>query len=200
MSSISQSLARAITDFGDDAVTGSLAAALTCGLLLMKHRRAAFMFASAVICTIGVLAIAKMALYSRCDPSSSFLDLRSPSGHSGISVAVYGLFAAFVSTSLSGWRRILPFLVAAPLIVLISISRVLLEAHTAADVIAGSVVGLSISLGTWMLFMRREIVRIDWRKLLLIALAVLLIMYGVHFSAEGIIAAIARYFRTRVPC
>ncbi|MDD4617445.1 MAG: phosphatase PAP2 family protein [Alphaproteobacteria bacterium] len=197
---LAHSLLHIVTDFGDDAVTGALAVAITAYLLLSKQKNGALMFASAFIATVGTLALAKMALYSQCAPSANFYGVRSPSGHSGLSVVVYGLFAALVSTNLSGWRRVLPFFVAFFLVMAVSVSRILLKAHSVGDVVVGFAVGAIASAAAWALWMRRETVRIDWQRMSLIVLVVLTIMVGAHFSAEGLLTAIARYVRMRFGC
>ncbi|MGB9153068.1 MAG: phosphatase PAP2 family protein [Alphaproteobacteria bacterium] len=136
----------AITNLGDSAVTGALSVSLIVYLLILRQKRAALAVGAAFAVAALIIAVGKIALYSRCDLSEAPFGLRSPSGHTAISVAVYGLFAALVAASQTGRRRIIPYLVAVPLIGLIAASRVVLSYHTTGDVIAGLIVsgGLSV--------------------------------------------------------
>jgi membrane-associated phospholipid phosphatase len=189
------SLLHQASRLGDDAITGSLALALIVYLLLIRQKKAALTIAAAYIVTAAILALGKLALYSRCAPTDIFFGLRSPSGHSALSLISFGLFAAFVSTSLCGWRRFAPYLMVAPLIAAISVSRVALNAHTESDVIIGLFMGLVSSMVFWRLFMRDEIVRMTWKAFTLIPLVLALLLSGVHFSAEGFISNLALSIR-----
>jgi undecaprenyl-diphosphatase len=184
----------AVTSLGDDAVTGSLALAITAYLLIAKQKKAALTMALSFVFAVAILALGKIVLYNGC-VKSAFFDLRSPSAHSALSLVICGLLAAFVSTSLIGWRRVIPYFVAAPLIALIAVSRFWLGIHTKSDVVFGLATGLAVSMVVWRLFMREEVVRCSWKKVLLILLAVLATTYGAHFSAEQMLALLSRSLR-----
>jgi undecaprenyl-diphosphatase len=194
------SLANAITNFGDDAVTGALAVTIVAYMALVRDKKAALTMASAFISCVVLLALAKMALFSRCETTTVLYGLRSPSGHSGMTIVVYGLSAAFIATALKGWAKVVPYLLAGVLAVLVSISRVLIHAHSESDVIVGSLIGLATSVAAWKIFMHDESVHLSWKKFLLVIIAVLLIVYGMHFSAEGMLQWIASLFRRHIPC
>jgi len=194
-----RSLIVAVTSLGDDAVTGSLALAITIYLLAAKQKKAALTMALSFFFAVAILAFGKIVLYSGC-VASVFFDLRSPSGHSALALVVYGLFAAFVSTSLTGWRRVVPYLIAAPLIALISASRLWLGVHTKSDVVIGLAMGLAVSISAWRFFMRGQIVRCSWKNLAPVILIVLVVGHGFHFSAEEALMLLSHYLRGYISC
>jgi membrane-associated phospholipid phosphatase len=189
------SLLHLVTNLGGDAITGAVVLVLTAYLLLTKQKKAALTIAASYVVAVLFLALGKLALYSRCDFTEPFWGLHSPSGHSALSLVSFGLLAAFVSTSLTGWRRFVSYLIAAPLIAAITVSRVILGAHTESDVIIGLIIGFVPSAIFWRLFMRGEKVRMTGKAFTIIILIVLVLLPGAHFSAEGFISSLARAIR-----
>jgi membrane-associated phospholipid phosphatase len=74
---------------------------------------------------------AKLALYT-CGSNISLVELRSPSGHTSISVTFYGCSALMLSADKERRTRLLFVLGSGFIAVAIALSRVLLEAHTIA--------------------------------------------------------------------
>lgn len=188
----------AITDFGDSAVTGSLALCLAAYLLVMRQPKAALAITCSFVFATLAIALGKIAFYSRCDNSAALFDIWSPSGHTSVSVAVYGMSAYLVSTSQTGKRRLLPYFVAVPLVMLIALSRLALNYHTKGDVIAGLIVGLAASFGAGRLFMRGEAVRCRWWPFAVIIAILLALLYGTHLPAEDFFSRLSEYIRIHI--
>jgi membrane-associated phospholipid phosphatase len=133
----------ALTDFGDLAVLLPLAAAMLTWLLLY-FSRAATQWVLALGCCVGLTALLKIAFYA-CPPSS---DMHSPSGHTSLSTVVYGALTIVAAAAWPGLRRVLVIGSGAGLILAIGVSRVLLDAHSVAEVSLGLVIG-AVSLAVF---------------------------------------------------
>ena len=177
-----------LTDFGDSAVTGTFALTTVIFLLVSKQKSAAKAMAGAFLLTVFLIALGKITLYSRCHPQlAAFFDLRSPSGHSALSFAVYGTYAAIIASSQISWRKIVPYLFVAVLVLLIAASRVILGCHTVADVVVGSSIGLSVSFFMWFSFLRGRSIQCHRLSYTLAMLVMAIMLNGLHFPAESII-------------
>jgi membrane-associated phospholipid phosphatase len=189
-------LARLITDLGDSGLTASLTVILTLYLLHQGQRRAAFAMALSFAATSAFVTLGKIMLYSHCasyDVLSS--PLRSPSGHTALSLSVYGAAALIVASSMTGlWRAVLP---AAALILafLIGVTRVLIGAHSVADVVVGFVIGLVVLAVLWRYVLKDTEVRCAWRRVALICFLWCALLFGLHMPSEQIIKWIAGLFK-----
>lgn len=118
---------------------------------------------------------------------NEFIDIQSPSGHSAISMAVYGTCAVIVSSTQTGWRRIIPYLFVCPWILLIAVSRVLIGGHTVEDVIIGTGIGSVILFCIWLLLIKEKTTKYSWLSYTGISFIAILFAHGMHFPAERII-------------
>src|ERR1700691_4225212 len=131
------SIIKFVSDFGDLAVLLPIAAAIQVWLLRAPEaRRVAAIWAISLFFCCGATALLKI-YFSACP----YGGINSPSGHAALSVFVYG------GLSVVGARahRILKFILLAAgvgLAVAILATRVILGAHTVAEVLIGSVIGL----------------------------------------------------------
>ena len=192
-------LFHAITDLGDSAVTCATVVAAAVIFLFYKQKRAALAIIVAFVFTAVLIILGKIILYSRCgDAPNTLFDLKSPSGHSAISVAVYGTLTIMIASSQSGKRRIIPYLLSIPFITLIVVSRVVLGAHSVSDVLVGSGIGLISCLSVWGVFLKGEVTRCPWVPFSVVSLIVLGVLYGTHFPAEALIDWVAQYIRLHI--
>jgi membrane-associated phospholipid phosphatase len=172
-----------ITDFGDTAVTVPLAILMLCFLVIAKEWRLALAWALAILGCAGVIGGLKLIL-DACGSSIATSGLGSPSGHTAMSAAVYGGFAAVVGVNLAPPARAALVVGAVALIVAIPLSRVVLHAHTSIEVVVGLAVGLPaaaiIILAT--LAIRREQLPIPW--LAAAAFGLVLLFHGKRWPAE----------------
>jgi membrane-associated phospholipid phosphatase len=179
----------ALTDFGDAAVVLPLSAVILVWLLWLRARRAAVSWVGAVsLCIVGT-ALLKILLYI-CSPVP---DLVSPSGHTGLSVLVYGAIVLVIAAERSGWQRVTLLAAGAGLIVGIAGSRLVLNKHSALEVGMGILIGAL----TLTLFARGYLrLRSEGKPLLpliLPGIAVILLLNGHELRAEDFLQAISRY-------
>ena len=181
-----------ITDFGDTAITVPLAALMLCFLVVAKEWRLALAWAVAILGCAGVVGGLKLIL-DACGTSIATAGLASPSGHTAMSAAVYGGFAAVVGINLAPPARAALVIGALVLIVAMPLSRVVLHAHTPIEVMVGLAVGLPaaamIILAT--LAIPREQLPVAW--LVAIAIGLVLLLHGERWPAEQAIHHLAAW-------
>jgi len=136
--SLSAPMMRFLTDFGDSAVLLPLSAVVLIWLLVTRSVGAAIWWLGVLIVFGAVIGGLKM-LFFACPPA---VDVRSPSGHTGFSMFVYGSIAAiFAAQRQSAWSRWAIMLAAIALVVGIAISRVILHMHSARETVIGFLIG-----------------------------------------------------------
>lgn len=125
-----------------------IAGTLFCfGLLFLKRRRAAILFAVTTLGSSLLLITLKMS-FARARPEPFFNELLPasysfPSGHSLGALCFYGAAAAIITARLKNrWLAIIIWVIAALLTILIGLSRIYLGVHYPSDVIAGYAAGL----------------------------------------------------------
>ncbi len=182
-----------ITDFGDSAVTSVLAAMMAVYLLFSGNRRAAGAVVLSYTLSVLMIVAGKVMLYSRCD-AAALPDLKSPSGHTAVSVAVYGIAAIIIASSARGGKyRSRIFFISGFLTALIAVSRLVLGVHTLTDVLIGLCVGLVSCVAAWRLLLRGKQVDCYWPVFFLILAATVAVVHGQHFPAEEIIRRFSAY-------
>ena len=186
-----------VSDFGDTAVTLPLAAILA--LYLWRAQSAApsaSALRSLALC-LWAIALLKMTFIA-CRPHWAN-GLVSPSGHAAVSLTVYGMAATVLAASASGWWRLSLIAVAAALITAIAISRVLLDVHTAAEVLVGLLVG-GAALGVFAArYCRTEPPDLGRRRAILLALVLIVplaVLHGERLPAERWVRQTAVKLRT----
>ena len=116
-------------------------------LYLRKHRRGAILF---TLTTVGssILIFVLKHIFKRVRPEPFFDTLLPtsdsfPSGHSLGSFCFYGALAVILTTRIKSVRlKIIVWISAAAMILLVGISRIYLGVHYPSDVVAGYAVGL----------------------------------------------------------
>jgi membrane-associated phospholipid phosphatase len=175
-----------LTDLGDLAVLLPLAAAMLAWLLFYSARTAprwVFALGSCVVLT----ALLKIAFYA-CPPAD---EMHSPSGHAGFSTLVYGALTFVAAIAWPGLRRALVICGGTGLILAIGVSRVLLDAHSVAEVGLGLLIG-TVSLAAFS----QKYLQVPNMKVwpLLIAAAVLVMtLHGHELHAEQLMHRITGY-------
>ena len=144
-----------VTDTGDVLWLGLLACGVAVVLALRRRWLVLQVWVFAVVLNGLVTRVLKNA-FDRARPEASVALVTSgasfPSGHTAGAIIVYGLLWLLLRRHVpAAWRWPVAALVAV-WVVLISVSRVLLEAHFASDVLAGALLGVAIcSLAAWAL-------------------------------------------------
>lgn len=142
---------RAVTAFGSVVPRNAIALAALVGLIVLKQRREALVFAATVSGAWIIDWLVKLAV-ARPRPEivphlASFSGLSFPSGHSFNAAAIYIAMAlAFGASSASRGLRLVLVAGAAALSLAVALSRVWLGVHWPSDVIAGWLGGAGCAL------------------------------------------------------
>jgi len=174
-----------ITDFGDLAVLVPLAVAIPIWLHRVSGVTAQWILALSIC--VGLTALLKIVFYG-CPPAG---DMHSPSGHASLSTLVYGALAFTAAAAWPGLRRLIVIGVGAGLVSTIAVSRLLLDAHSLAEVGLGLIIGI-VSLA---LFGQKYVQAPDTKVWpLLIAAGVLIsVLHGSQLHAEELLHRITGY-------
>jgi membrane-associated phospholipid phosphatase len=180
-----------ITDFGDAALLVPASAMLLAYLLYVRSPRTAGLWAATLVLCACLTIFAKLALYT-CASELSLADLRSPSGHTSISVTFYGCCALMMSVDKERWQRLLLLVGGGVVAVAIAVSRVLLEAHTITDVVAGFAIGAFCVAWFASRYFARPVSPLPWELAVMTLGVVALVVHGSHWPVEAAIAHVAR--------
>jgi membrane-associated phospholipid phosphatase len=180
-----------VTGFGDIAVLMPLAAIILVWLLLTRSfHSAAWWVISVLVCSI-VIFILKLVFY-RCPPIAQ---LHSPSGHTSLSMLVYGAITLVTATETKGLLQKVMLFGGTCLILAIAVSRLILQVHSLAEVGMGLVIGAA-SLVLFCRSYRQLEGGTGWVILLVAASATLTaVLHGRIFDAQTIVQNIANYLR-----
>jgi membrane-associated phospholipid phosphatase len=176
----------ALTDFGDLALLIPLSAAILIWLVRNSSRAAPRWIFALSLC-IGLTALLKIAFHA-CPAA---YNIYSPSGHTSLSTLVYGALTLVSATAWPGLHRVLVIAGGAGLILAIGVSRLLLDAHSVAEVGLGLVIG-AVSLA---MFSRQYLQAPTTKRwpLLLAAGALALVLHGHELHAEQFLHRITGY-------
>ncbi len=181
----------ALTQFGDLAVLLPLTALILLWLLFMRRPQEAGWWAIAVVLCAGSTAVLKIFFYG-CPPAP---ELHSPSGHTSLSTLVYGAITLVSATQNAGLRRLMTISVGAGFILAIATSRLLLDAHSAAEVEIGLLIGSAALALFGQGYLRRPAVQLWLTPLLTAGATVLLVLHGRELHAEEFLRGISGYLQ-----
>jgi membrane-associated phospholipid phosphatase len=173
-----------ISDFADQAVLLPVALAIGLALLTQRWYRGAAVWALAVVGTFSTMLALKL-VFIACSESLGATDLHTPSGHVAAATVVTGGLACLL---LRRRASVLP--VAALAAIVIGVSRLMLGVHSLPEVVLGAVVGLAGALAL-LLLAGRPPPGLEARRIALIAVAITVVLHGLHFPAEAHIHATA---------
>ena len=129
-----------LTRLGDAGLLVLASAGLTALLIWRGERRAAALWCLLAGGGLAVTILLKIVLH-QCGRGFSPLDLMSPSGHTSFAMIFYGSAAMLIAAGRPSWQRLAIFSVVFGLILAVGGSRVLLGAHSPAEVVVGLLVG-----------------------------------------------------------
>ncbi len=165
----------AVTELGDAFVNTSLVIAIFLVLLLMRRRRTAlFWLLTAVGGSLGMQFLKWFFHLPR--PADLYEGISSysfPSGHTTMSVVLYGFLAIILAKNVAGIRQWLFFSTVLVIAFFIGFSRLYLGAHWFSDVLAGSLIGASWAALMGIIWLQGAGKRIQGRWLFLTVLVVL---------------------------
>jgi membrane-associated phospholipid phosphatase len=179
-----------VTDFGDTAVTVPLAIVVAGFLFAAKQPRLAIGWALVILLCVGMTSALKLAL-TICGYPFAGLGLMSPSGHTAMSVAVYGGLAAVIGSDRKAPARGLLIPAVAIFTIGIAVSRTIAGQHTSAEVVIGLLIGIA-ALGVMIAVAARyRPQQLPLRWLAAGALVVFVLFHGARWPAEQALHRIA---------
>jgi membrane-associated phospholipid phosphatase len=184
------SIIKFISDFGDLAVLLPIAAAIQVWLLRASEaRRPAAIWAISLLFCCGTTALLKI-YFSACP----YGGISSPSGHAALSVFVYGGLSVVGARA----RRFLKFVLPAAgvgLAVAILVTRVILGAHTIAEVMIGSAIGV-MALVPFVETVIRHPVPSPTSSLIIVIILIALILHDNDVHLEGFLRFLGTYLHS----
>ncbi len=186
-----------LTNFGDSAVTLPLAAAALALFALsgsVRLLRAWLLVVAASGITVALLKIG----FSDCAAAGPLGRPFSPSGHTAMSTLVYGGLALLASAGRPAIVRVAALIPALVLALGIGVSRIVVHAHTPAEVVAGFAIG-----GGALLLLHRATagatLRLPPLALVAVALVVALAMHGTRWPIEQQLQRVAALLHRDAP-
>ncbi len=189
-----------ITDFGDSAVSLPLAALALVFLLISGWPRAAWALLFGVAAAGLGIGLLKLALET-CGRPLVGTSLVNPSGHMAMSVVVFGALGLILVRGLPGRRAVWIGSAAIALLGAIAVSRLVLHAHTPAEVAAGTLVGLLAGLLSRKILGQDafSIPSLHLRWFALAAATVVFAMHGTRWPIEHLVKTIVMLIRRSIP-
>lgn len=188
-----------VTDLGDAALLLPASGLLLVYFLYLGWRRGAVAWATTVALCVALTIVSKLGVKA-CGDWLALLDIRSPSGHTSLGTTFYACCAVSLSRNKSARIRLLLLASSALLILSIAVSRVLIEAHSAQEVVVGLAIGACC---VWW-FGRRTLERpapvMPWEPMALSFVALALALHGLHLTLEGPIARLAHLLGSTAEC
>lgn len=183
-----------LTNFGDLALLLPLAIIILVWLLAVHCARGALAWLGAAGFCAGTTGLLKVYFFA-CPLTR---DLVSPSGHTSLSTLVYGAIGVILVSRIPGERaRIATIVAGTAVIMMIAVSRVLLNAHTALEVGVGFLIG-AIALGLFAgIYWRHRPMHGSVRPLALAGIVFVMLMHGQELHAEGLLHAISAYLQIK---
>jgi len=180
-----------ITNFGNLAVLLPIAAAVLAWLSWSPEtRRLGVFWAIALALCGGTIGLLKVYFWD-CPTGP----IRSPSGHSGLSLLVYGGLACLTASQTQ--RFTVPAIAAGFGLALgIAVSRIIIGDHNPVEVLIGLAIGgAALAIFASALTHNRAPLSIKW--LLIIATVLAVIVHGQHFQAEQLFHLIGGYLYSK---
>jgi membrane-associated phospholipid phosphatase len=189
---------KTITGLGDSAFLIPASALLIAYCLYRRSSRAALIWISTLALCAG-LTIALKIGFRACGGEIPAFHIRSPSGHTSLSTTFYGCFALMIAVREERWAQLSILLTSTLLVAAIAVSRVVLEAHTVGEVIAGLFIGLCCVGWFAFRYLPSPPTMISWQLVAVALIVLALLTHGWHIDIEAMIGHIVRLFRAVVP-
>jgi PAP2 superfamily len=183
----------ALTDLGDAAVLLPLSIVILLWMLIHHGRRISASWVIAVSLCVGATALLKIYLYA-CPPQPNLV---SPSGHTSLSVLIYGAIALVIAAEQRGWSRAAIYFCGTGLIVAIAGSRLWLNAHTAPEVAIGIIIGIATLTLFADRYGRSRTEGVSLSPFILSVVMVTAVLHGQELRAEAFLHAISNHLHLK---
>ena len=192
-------MVRFFTELGDSGLILPASIALAAYLFYAKSGRAALVWGSTLLLCAALTIVVKLCFHA-CGGGLSMLDIRSPSGHASLATTFYGSCALMVFAEKDRrWLRILVLAGSVLVVAAVAASRVLLRAHTAAEVTVGLMIGVCCIAWFASRYLEGPAKALRWEPAIVLSVVAVAATLGLHFSLENFIIRIAGMFQQAVP-
>jgi membrane-associated phospholipid phosphatase len=187
-----------VTDLGDSA---RLLPASTLVALYFLYFRALGISRLWVLTLLlcAALTVALKVAFFTCGAALPLLGLRSPSGHTSLSMTFYGCVALMMTGDRERGARVLALAAATLLVLAVAASRVVLHIHSLPEVVLGLIVGALCVAWFARRYLARPSLALPWQWALVGAGVLALVTHGTHWDFEWLVGRIATLLRASVP-
>ena len=147
--------------------------------------------AGLIVC--GAVTAALKIYFHACPIPGVALD--SPSGHTSMSLFVFGGLTLVTAAQTRTWRRAAVLLLGGLLILAIAWSRAMLDYHSLPEVIIGLIIGTLALTLFWLPFRRFRPAQMPLWPLWIATLVPIVVLHGHQISTENLLHRIALYLR-----
>jgi membrane-associated phospholipid phosphatase len=165
-------------------------------LWTLESFRAAFLFSRAfILCLVALLAL--KLIFISCGKTWD-LGIRSPSGHTGLSVMIYGSLATVLIKQVPVEGKVLVAYLAMTIVGFIAYSRIMLGAHSWAEVMVGGSAA-ALVLSTFALpYSNLKHPNIKLSLFIGVIVAAVALTYGLHAPAEPAVQSASYYLKLKL--
>lgn len=182
-----------VSDAGDSAVLLPLALLLIAALWRYQSWSAAATLIAALAACGAIMVVLKITLIA-CGHAWN-TGMVSPSGHASMSMAVYGALGIIAARQTPRWQQPAIVMASWVFIIGIALSRVILGAHSYAEVGLGLLVGAAALCLFAVRYFRLPRAPMNLALLAVLPVAVLLVLHGAHLPVEKLIHKFAFFGR-----
>jgi len=186
-------LMQAISNFGNAAILFPLSLIVAGAIWRFQSRMAAAWFLGTVTLCAAVIAVLKIA-FATCSYAWG-TDIVSPSGHASLSTMFYGSLMLVVARQVRPWQQAVIVVAACGLIAAVAVSRIVLRAHSPAEVAIGLSVGAAACALFAVQYLRRPTPPLNLALLTALSVAAILALHDTHVHAEHAVRRIAPWLR-----
>jgi membrane-associated phospholipid phosphatase len=184
-----------LTSLGNSVVTLPIAGAILIWLALWLGRRVALAWLVALVLCGAVTAVLKIYFHACPVPG---IDLTSPSGHTSLSVFVYGGLFLVTGARRRGGPRAALWLLGTAFVLAIAVSRLLLAAHSRIEVVIGIVIGGAALALFWGTFHHARAAAMPVWPIWIVALVPIVLLHTHNLPTESLLTRLALYLRGTV--
>lgn len=152
---------------------------IACWLVYRRYWRAAIHWIILVIGTSGIVAVTKK-IFFHARPGGLLhgpVNSSFPSGHTTLSLALFGFLAVLIAREVSTNRKWIPYCIAIVLISFIAFSRLYLGAHWPTDILGSTFIGLTCIMLITISYRRCPTTHIKPKSLSFVAVVIYLIVW-----------------------
>jgi membrane-associated phospholipid phosphatase len=179
-----------VTNLGDAALIVPASLALCIYLWAAGFRRAALAWGGALLSCAALAFLLKVG-FRTCHAQLGEFAIVSPSGHAALATTLYGSVAVLFARGCRTLAGVAVGLSAAALSGAVGVSRVMLHAHTALEVSAGLLIGLTSIAAFRAAIIGERQFALPAVPAMMVFAALAVAVHGQHLNLEGLIADIS---------